>query len=143
MKSKLILVELGRLVELQTSNRRLRWNKKDNWILACNVSGNRLFCFPRPRKTTDTVATDNSKKLFKIFNHHPADEILAGKICDAGIRDGRAISITYHSDKFGRASNYIHSFDTPPITWVNNKKNPKVIKLTGGHIKITARGIEG
>lgn len=143
----LVLVELGRLVELQTDSVRWKWTAKEDWIVCSNESGKRLFLFPRPPKKPVKDSTAYAKKgerLYKIFNHRKSDKLLKGKICDLKRREGRAIHIIYRSDKFGgRASNYIHSFDKPPIVWVNSTKNPKIVALTGGDIRITTRGIEG
>lgn len=143
----LVLVELGRLVELQTDSVRWKWTAKEDWIVCSNESGRRLFMFPRPPKKPvkdSTAYAKKGEKLYKIFNHRKSDKLLKGKIYDLKRREGRAIHIIYRSDKFGgRASNYIHSFDKPPIVWVNSTKNPKIVALTGGDIRITTRGIEG
>ena len=142
----LVLIELGRLVELQTDIHKWKWTKKEDWIVASSESGKRLYLFPRPKKQTTVEGTTYAKegaKLYKIFNHRKHDKLLKGNIHELKRREGRAINIIYHSDKFGRASNYIHSFDRPPIVWVNNNKNPKIVALTGGDIRINTRGIEG
>lgn len=142
----LVLIELGRLVELQTGDHRWKWTKKENWIVCASESGKRLYLFPKPKQQPSSRTTTYAKdgvKLYKLFNHRKYDRLVTGKINDLQYREGRAIHIIYHSDKFGRGSNYIHSFDKPPIVWTNNKKSPKIVALTGGEIKITSRGIEG
>lgn len=56
----------------------------------------------------------------------------------------RAQHIVYESDKWtGKNQQYIHSFDHPPIMWVNNKTTPSVLVLSGGKIEVRNEGIVG
>lgn len=149
MKSKppkvpLTLVEIGRCVEIGFENRLWKWTVRDNFILTSSESGKRLFIFARP-KTIDKAPAklDRAKKLYKIFHGRKYDEYLKGTLYALRSKVGRAIHIVYNSDKFGPRRDYIHHFDSLPIVWADRSKNPRIVALTGGHIRITARGIEG
>lgn len=84
--------------------------------------------------------------LFKKFSHKSAKHADSMDVPNPKIQCGRAVHIVYSSNKTkrgGKKTGYIHQFETPPIVWVDRKKNPSVLVLTGGHIRITKDGIEG
>lgn len=220
------VVNLGRVVELNTDTWIWTWNKKDNFIVCSDVAGKRLFIFPCPPRvnpdcktgmqiqsimfSTDKWTATKAKKwltehgyktpkvdrsgkhlrfrqappshfkkdtfrtkvfdkkrgiksvmacpyqkyalnpgktrgerLFKLFNRADPRESLRGKVVDRTKKTGKGVHIVYNSDKFGKRENYIHEFETAPTVWVDNAKKPRMIALTGGRIRITARGIEG
>jgi hypothetical protein len=138
------LVEIGRCVELGFENKLWKWTVRDNFILTSSESGKRIFIFERP-KTTDKppAKLDRAKKLYNIFHGRKYDEYLQGKLYALRSKVGRAIHVVYNSDKFGPRRDYIHHFVSQPIVWADRVKNPRIVALTGGHIRITARGIEG
>lgn len=143
-KVPLTLVELGRCVELGLEDRTWKWTIRENWILTSSQSGKRLFMFARPKTSKEKPAKlDRAKKLYSAFQGHKWDEYLQGKLYALRSKAGRAIHVVYNSDKFGPRRDYIHHFSTPPIVWADRIKNPRIVALTGGHIRITARGIEG
>ena len=141
-----ILVELGSVVELGFEAQVWKWRVSENWILTSSESGKRLYLFERPETVVSAPARMNrGKRLYKTFNHRKHDDYRKGKIRSlrARAKAGRARHIVYNSDKFGPKEDYIHHFDTPPLVWVDANKNPRIVALTGGSIRITARGIEG
>lgn len=139
------LVELGRAVELECGEYRWRWSKKDDFILCSSESGTKLFIFARPKSVVErgTFDPDKAKSLYQTFNRREDDQYLAGRIPTPRRSIGRAKSVVYSSDKFGRRYEYIHHFKSPPILWVDNAKTPRIVALTGGKIRVTQRGIEG
>jgi hypothetical protein len=140
------LVELGRLVELGFEAQLWKWLVSEDWILTSSESGKRLYLFERPGLVVSSPSSmDRGKKLYKRFNHRKHDDYRKGKLRSlrAKAKPGRALHIVYNSDKFGPKENYIHHFDHPPVVWVDRNKNPRIVALTGGRIRITSRGIEG
>lgn len=140
------LVNLGRAVELDCDTWNWTWNKRDNYIVCCNVQGSRLFIFPAPsrdRSKREKMSNTKGKRLFKLFNRADPIDSLRGRVVDRIKKTGQGLHIVYNSDKFGKKENYIHEFDSSPTVWVDNPKKPRMIATTGGRIRITARGIEG
>ncbi len=141
------LVELGRAVEIETTTRRWRWSKKDNWVVCASTGGKRLFVFQKPKKKStqkEGSSIRRGQRLYDVFSGRPSEQIVQGKVPELRYKgEDRAVHIIYHSDKFGSPAKYIHEFDTPPIVWTSSQTNPKMIALTGGKITITDRGIEG
>ena len=60
---------------------------------------------------------------------------------------GRAVSITYRSDKWdnpGEYTDYIHDFTEglPPLVYVDNATRPRAFVLSGGDFTVTEDGID-
>ena len=142
------LVELGRAVEVDSDNYKWEWTAKENHVVACSENGKTLFVFPRGKNRATQLGDDDeineAMAIYKTFNRKNATAGRKVKVRDKLKREGgRAIHIIYNSDKFGDRHNYIHTFDSPPIVWVDREWEPRMIVLTGGSIHITKRGIEG
>lgn len=140
------LVELGRAVELDSTNWVWAWTKKDGFVVASSKDGKRLYIFKKPKRQApqgERYSINKSLSLFKRFNCRDSDQLHKGDVEDRIKRAGNCVHIIYNSDKFGRRENYIHTFTTQPEVWVDKTNNPKMIVLRGGKTRITRRGIEG
>lgn len=145
--SALTLVELGRAKELDTTTWLWTWNQRDNFVVACNDAGNTLYIFKKPRRKTKlNPNTANFRKgslLYGRFRGYDAERVGKSMEKKTPKNGGFALHVIYHSDKFGDSAYYIHEFEKLPKVWVDNPKKPTMIKIVGGKIKVTARGIEG
>jgi len=132
------LVYLGRAIEVDADTGDYGWKASDGWIVASNEAGNRIIVF-QEKKLNPTKA----EILYRKFNHKKPHGSEAMWLEKPKIKLGRVGHIVYRSSKSGRTAAYIHTFDHPPVLWVDKRKNPKILVLVGGKIRVTARGIEG
>lgn len=130
-----------------------RKTKKGNPChLASNPAGTALFVIPRTKSEKPAPNEKNSKeitraaKLYENFTDLEIENPFSISIAEPNFkRAGRAVHIVYRSDKWtGKDTDYIHTFKQPPIVHVSGGvKNPKMIALTGGRIRVQPRGIVG
>lgn len=139
------LVELGRAIELDGTDWIWTWNKRDNWIVASDKDGKRLYLYKKHRQIVNrnSKAIEKGDKLYTQFNRRYAQNQTIGTVRDVRHLAGLAIHVVYESDKFGPIRHYIHTFETRPKIWLDKPSEPSIIALTHGRIKITRRGIEG
>ena len=121
-------------------------------FLCSNPSGRRLYVLPvkpvpasRLKKRPITNEIKRAARMYEKWSDFEADR---GSLIDVPKKRlnkvGRVTHVVYRSDKWdGRANDYIHSFDAPPILWADRKAKPDVLALTGGKIRVTQRGIVG
>lgn len=102
----------------------------------------RVGC-PKQKWSLNPAQFDSGKKLYSKFTRKSVDGALSGIVPELRYHAGKAHHVVYASDKFGPCEDYIHVFDARPDIWVDNHKNPKIVALTGAHIRVTPRGIEG
>jgi hypothetical protein len=145
--SKITLVDLGRLIEIDTSTWTYTFTEKDNFRLASSVDGSRLFMFAAlGQRATLPVKTDYKKgaRLFERFSGHRVDGVKKGRKNTADKAAGIALHVIYESDKFSnKKSKYIHVFESTPKVFVDNVSKPSIIEVGGGKITVTSKGIEG
>lgn len=151
-----VLVELGRAVEVKGTHVHYSFPKKDRVILCATPDGKTLFCL---KKTAANVRSadletsagkkrstiEKSAALFEKWSDFEADQAEPIKRVTGFLhRVDRCHYIVYESDKWeGKKNQYIHEFKKPPVMWVNNLTAPTVLKLSGGDIRTTAKGITG
>lgn len=157
-----IMTILGNAIELKA-----RLNNGDevffNWparknktgqpgYLVSNPAGNALYIIPTKRSSSkvsrlsDPGQLKKAGALYEKFTDWEMDDPIALSIPDGPFKNaGRAIHIVYRSDKWtGKNTDYIHTFKQPPIVHISGgMKNPKLIALTGGRIRVQPRGIVG
>lgn len=137
-----VLVELGRAVEVDGEQWQYTWHTRDNWIVAANEAGTKLFLFKRPDRSKESIKKPRGEELYRRFTRRDPTDRLEGQINEPKKLVGRAHHVVYKSDKFGPCRDYIHTFDTKPQVWVDKPSKPSVVALVG-KIKVTRRGIEG
>lgn len=142
------MVYLGRAVELDGDDWKWTWSKRDNYALCSNPAGTQLFIIPKLKFGADTYPKQRKgrgAKLSRLFKARGVESVARVKPPATKFsKAGRAIHVVYESDKWDRRpTQYIHTFDTPPIVYASNPKKPKALIITGGKIRVTARGIVG
>lgn len=124
--------------------------------LASNPRGTALYILPivhlkKSRRVTalkniDERALAKAGELYEDFTDLEMDDPIVLALPKSPLkRDGRALHIVYESDKWtGKEVDYIHTFKQEPILHLGGGvKNPKIIALTGGRIRVQPRGIIG
>ena len=124
--------------------------------LASNARGTALYIIPiihlkKSRKTAALKNVDSKDiakagKLYENFTDFEMDVPIVLAMPKSPLkRGGRAVHIVYESDKWtGKDTDYIHTFKQEPIVHLGGGvKNPKIIALTGGRIRVQPRGIIG
>lgn len=124
--------------------------------LASNARGTALYILPdiHLKRSLREAALKNvnpgdlarAGKLYENFSDLEMDDPIVLTIPENPLkRGGRAVHIVYKSDKWtGNNIDYIHTFKHEPIVHMSGSvKNPKVIALTGGRIRVQPRGIIG
>ena len=126
--------------------------KSGAYYLASNPAGNALYILPATHskknidKSIHPSEMKRAAKLYENFTDFEFDKPFALCVPDKPFkRCGRATHIVYRSDKWsGKDQDYIHEFDNAPIVHASGSaKNPKMIALTGGRIRVQPRGIVG
>ena len=85
-------------------------------------------------------------ELFERFHSYEADTYWIKRVpsCKRLSRSRRVHAVVYRSSKWtGKATDYIHTFDNPPIASAEKFKNPGFIRISGGKIRVKAEGITG
>lgn len=140
------LVILGECLEIFLEN--AVYEPKGS-LLCSNVSGSVLFVLMPGRKLRDMPAGKRAAaaaRLYSRFTNFEADMAQHKTITDTGktIKVGRVLGISYVSDKFShKKHNYLHTFKHYPLMSADSKKNPGIIRISGGKIGVERRGITG
>jgi len=119
--------------------------------VASNPAGRALYILPSTKSKskvpgTSEIEVKKAGNLYEKFTDWEMNEPYAISIPDGPFkRCGRAVHVVYRSDKWtGKNTDYIHTFKQPPIVHVSGGvRNPKMIALTGGRIRVQPRGIVG
>ena len=156
LKIDSVLVCLGRAVEMIADGKRYKWTIKDGMNLYSPPGGKKLFILNTQKKPISgakfraEIAETGGRfekglALYKEWHEcEPASGSLMTPPRGFLFSAGRVESLEYNSTKYtGRKTNYIHTFKSCPLVWVNNKKAPKVLVLTGGKIRVKNEGITG
>ena len=152
-----VLICLGHTIELTGQEQiHYRWRKTET-KLYCTPNGKTLICWThgKPRSTSEqnfkrAVSENRPNVSLGIKTYEKWHDFSA---CSGSLEKsprgflylaGRTESIVYASDKWvGKVRSYIHEFTHPPKMWVNKDRDPSLVVMTGGKIRITKRGIEG
>jgi len=142
-----VLVYLGAAVELDCSGHTYTWKAEEAFIVASDQPGKTIYILAggrRGRVFSGATVPAKAAELFKRFNYKKADKAtyLPVKISKV-IKNGKALHIIYHSDKFGDSANYIHEFENETEVFVDRKIDPDVIILKNSQLRVTKKGIEG
>lgn len=153
-----VLVFLGRAVEVKGEH--VHYYFDDNTRLLSESNGKTLWCIRSGKEYENYAKIDplvsKHRKLVEIGLNLRDDwndlenspdgsrasviKIPSGFLFEAD----KCHTIVYDSDKFdGKERRYIHKFKNIPTMWVNKQTEPSVLKLSGGKIRITKRGIIG
>lgn len=126
----------------------LKFPASGKFALGATRSGTELWIVSKKNAKTVKATDDKGEKLYEAFTGFEHDEV--GKLVQIKPKQmkkiGRAMSIVYRSDKFSQAgdySDYVHPFGHYPIVSVDNEKNPSIVALRGGKIKVRKEGITG
>lgn len=145
MKNKpSILVLLGDVITIDMGDHEWQFKTNESWMTATPY-GNELWIIPKfSHLPKADKKSSMGQSLFRLFKGWKADKNYTYNLPSFKLVSlGKAVSISYRSDKWDRKSKgYIHDFDTPANLTGNNKTNPTIFKLTGKFL-ITSRGIEG
>lgn len=117
----------------------------NDWSLSANRNGNELWILSRKGRKVKTT-DEKGELLYEKFTGFEADEF--GKLVKISPKNmvaiGRAMAITYRSDKFStKSSDYIHTFSKYPQVSVDSPRQPRVVVLRGGNIRVKSEGITG
>lgn len=142
-----LLVDIADAVSLDLDGGdTMKFSTRDNWALCASRAGTELWILSRKGAKPVQVTDDKGEHLYETFTGFEHDE--TGRMIQrspaALTRIGRAMNIVYASDKFGKTmKKYIHAFDRYPTVSVDRKRNPSIVALRGGNIKIKQEGITG
>lgn len=127
-----------------------RSQKSKPTILLSDDAGQNLLAVSCPFRNANLSRLKNRNlekaiNTFENWSNFQADKILRLNVAPKKIKQiGRVLHIVYRSDKYnGRNIDYIHTFKQPPIIWADKISKPSFVGISGGRLKITARGIEG
>jgi len=147
------LVELAIAIELDSSTWEWTWTQKDKMRLYSDPTGKKLILLSgsllchdlKWSKSEKTKGIAKAKGLYARFQGFHSSSTKAYGIKDVKFKKvGTANFIIYDSDKWENVMNrYIHTFKGKPNVWVDNPKKPQAIILSGGKLRVTARGIVG
>ena len=151
-----VLICLGQALQVRIGDAVYKWKVKDKMGLYSSVDGKKLFIIQTaPKKITPAEflakVDSNQAKVDKgiaLYERWHECEPVSGSIMVPPkgflFHVGRVASLLYSSDKWtSKKTRYIHDFKQKPIGWVNSKKAPKALVLTGGKIQVKADGITG
>lgn len=151
-----VLATLGYVCEIKGETVHYPYKKKDDVRLFATPNGKTLWCIKTKENKADfdrfSAAWNKNKgeaeKAAKLYEDWHDFDVQSGSLMSPPkgflFFVDRCVSIIYSSDKWGgKRHKYIHTFDKPPMIWVNRKTAPTVIKLSGGAIATTKRGITG
>lgn len=143
------LVDLATAISIDIeAGETIKFPVAGNFALCSNRSGTELWIVSKKGSKNIKATDDKGEKLYEDFTGFEHDEV--GKLVQYNVKAmkkiGRAMSITYRSDKFskeGDFSDYVHPFDHYPTVSVDNVKRPSIVALRGGRIKVRKEGITG
>lgn len=126
----------------------LKFPIRGSYAMCSNKSGTEIWIMSKKNSKNVRATDDQGEKLYEKFTGFEHSEV--GKMVNVYpkkmTRIGRAMSIVYRSDKFskpGNTSDYIHAFSKYPTVSVDNTKQPTVVVIRGGKIRIKQEGITG
>lgn len=156
LKVPKVLATLGHVCEIKGATVHYPFAIKEDVRLFATSNGKTLWCLKVQEKKTDfdrfsAIWEQNkaeAERTVKLYAKWHDFDSQSGSLMTAPrgflFFVDRCISIVYSSDKWGgKKHKYIHTFKKPPKIWVNSKTHPTVIKLSGGAIAATERGITG
>lgn len=157
IKMPSVLIQLGTVESIVCDNgTTYRWTIKSNCRLISPPDGKSLYCLisgvvKSDKKRFDQAVEGQTDKLALGMNLYerwnefdPESASIIKPPRGFLFCVGRTSSITYRSDKWvSRMRRYIHTFKINPKVWVNRKKDPTLLVLTGGKIRTTKDGITG
>ena len=134
------LVCLGRCLEIEFSDGTLY--KPRGADLCCSMSGKTLYVVER-RKSKKTKRRNALYEAFHDFE--PDTEYVIRIPNNVNFKKSKkARSISYRSNKWsGKNVDYIHRFRKQPTVYSDSLKNPSIIKVSGGRIRVKPEGITG
>ena len=152
-----VLIHLGIAVSVTDATGKVyKWPAKLKTGLFVSSAGSTIYCLQFVKKVVTgsyfkDVAADRMPEitaglnLYEKWHEFDSDSGSLTTPPRGFLFDvGRAASIIYSSDKWtGKTRKYIHTFKTKPKLWVNRKKDPKLLVLSGGKIQTTGDGIKG
>lgn len=145
--SKLVDIADALTIDLE-DGQQLKFPRRGNWALCSTKSGTQLWIISRKGGKSVRTNDEDGQKLFETFTGFLPED--TGKMIQTRPkkmkRIGRAINIVYRSDKFskpGKTSDYIHAFKSYPTVSVDDMKQPSIVAIRGGRIKVKQEGITG
>jgi hypothetical protein len=126
----------------------LKFPLSGKFVLGSNKSGTELWIVSEKGGKNVRATDEKGEKLYESFTGFEHDDV--AKLVQIKPRSmsrlGRAMSLTYRSDKFsrpGKNSDYVHPFQHYPTVSVDNLSQPTIVALRGGRIKVKKEGITG
>lgn len=126
----------------------LKFPVRGSYSLCANRAGTEIWIVSTKGAKKVQATDKQGEHLYEKFTGFEHSDV--GKMVNVYpkkmTRIGRAMSIVYRSDKFskpGKTSDYIHAFSQYPTVSVDNTKNPTIVALRGGQIRIKQEGITG
>lgn len=151
-----VLVYLGRALELHNEEWGFRWSIGDRMNLYTGATAKELYILKvSKRPISKGILIDAlekykgpAKKALAVYKKWHDFESTEGTIIDEPKGEfrplGRAKAIVYVSDKWtGKETEYVHEFKALPMVSSNETKNPTAVILRGGKLRVTAEGIKG
>jgi hypothetical protein len=135
------------LIDLE-DGRKIKFPLSAKFSMSSNLSGDQIWILSRKGAKKVSAKDRKAERLYESFTGFEHDDVaklvtLKPKMMK---RIGRAMSIVYRSDKFSKPGNmikYVHAFRNYPTVSVDNIRNPSIVALRGGRIKIKKEGITG
>lgn len=137
------LVPLGEFLDfrLEEDGRIRRIGLKGRAWLCSDLGKRRLFVVPVRTRRARRAPSKRGGQVFELWNDRPANEdfTVSVRVGPPVVR-GRCLAIGYRSNKWGRKpTDYEHQFTRPPrVTQLG-----AVYRISGGALRVTARGITG
>lgn len=145
--SRLVDIADALSVELE-DGQKLKFPRRGKFALCSTKSGTQLWILSRKGGKTVRTNDEEGNEIFEKFTGFIPDD--TGQMVQIRPkkmhRIGRAINVVYRSDKFskpGNTSDYIHAFKSYPTVSVDDVKQPSIVAIRGGKIKVKQEGITG
>lgn len=138
------LVELGDALELIMSDGTI-WEFPRGFSLCSTINGRELWIvYARGSKTTKKTSVAG-ESLRGLFTGWEADKnrVLNVK-STTGVSLGKVHGVAYRSDKWdGKKRGYIHDFRRHPSATADSSSSPRLVRISGGNIRVKSVGITG
>lgn len=135
-----VVVSLGPCIEVHFSGGRV-WRPRNKRIHLCaGESGRTLWVMGVSKEHKDKQP---ASALFERFRAHAVRGYRNAKIRDRIsklVRLGRVDAVVY---EWSKREERIHRWRKKPQAWADSANNPTFVKISGGRIRVTSRGILG
>lgn len=134
-----VLVDLGPCVEIHLESGKVWRPGRKSIHLCSNESGRILYVIAVTREYRDKKP---ASRLYEVFKHRGVSGYREGKMREVSklVRLGRVNAVVYG---WSQREERIHRWRKKPTAWTDKANDPTFVKISGGRIRVTSRGILG